>query len=84
MTLPHERTKAVLDTELFLKRLIDPKHPMPIPNAVKAKAKELLRHYPTKMDIDNAVRGYGNALVGFVSECPFSKYTTWNEKDGNQ
>jgi hypothetical protein len=52
MTVPIERTNAVLRTEEFLKDLLDPKKTPRIPKAIREQAYSCLRHYPTKYDMD--------------------------------
>lgn len=49
MTMPHERTRAVLQTREFLKGLAG-KEPG-IPQAVRQEAERLLRHYPDELDL---------------------------------
>ena len=51
MTLPIERTNAVLNTEKFLKDLRDPKKYPRVPKAVREEAHRLLRHYPSKYNM---------------------------------
>ena len=51
MTLPIERTNAVLRTEKFLMDLRDPKKYPRVPKAVREEAQRLLRHYPSKYDM---------------------------------
>lgn len=54
MTLPNERTRAVLNVREFLVRLSTPyveKGLKKIPMAVRAEARALLRHYPTTCDL---------------------------------
>jgi len=51
MTLPIERTNAVLYTEQFLKDLMDPKKTPGVPRAVREEAQRLLRHYPSKYNM---------------------------------
>ena len=50
MTIPSERTRAVLRTEQFLLRLVDRKSPR-VPTWVREEAKHLLRHYPTRYEM---------------------------------
>lgn len=52
MTLPYERTCAVVRAEEFLLSLIDPKKTPRIPHAIRQEAHRLLRHYPSKFDMD--------------------------------
>lgn len=51
MTIPVERTNAVIYTEAFLLRLLSPKETPRVPKAVRQEAKHLLRHYPTKFEM---------------------------------
>jgi hypothetical protein len=52
MTLPYERTNAVIYTEKFLLDLIDPKKTPRVPSQVRDRARSLLRHYPTEYEIE--------------------------------
>ena len=52
MTLPYERTDAVIYTEKFLLDLIDPKKTPRVPSQVRDRARSLLRHYPTEYEIE--------------------------------
>jgi hypothetical protein len=51
MTMPNERTNAVLRVERFLMDLRDPKKYPRIPKAVRQEASRLLRHYPTQYNM---------------------------------
>jgi hypothetical protein len=51
MTLPIERTFAVLNVEQFLKDLRDPKKYPRVPKVVREEASRLLRHYPSKYNM---------------------------------
>lgn len=46
MTIPSERTFAVVYAHAFLKDLLDPKVTPRVPKDVRATAQWLLRHYP--------------------------------------
>jgi hypothetical protein len=52
MTLPTERTNAVLRTENFLLDLCNPKATPRVPRAVRQEAGRLLKHYPSKYDME--------------------------------
>ena len=56
MTVPTERTRAVLDAREFLFRLIDPAGISRIPSVVREEARNLLRHYPTPLDMETTAR----------------------------
>ncbi|MDN7144024.1 hypothetical protein KC131_25605 [Pseudomonas sp. JQ170] len=51
MTMPEERTRAVLDTRKFL---LEPSRDGSLPTQVRRDAKFLLRHFPTPEDIRRA------------------------------
>lgn len=51
MTLPCERTNAVVSVESFLRDLRDPKKTPRVPREVREQASRLLKHYPTKFDM---------------------------------
>ena len=72
MTLPFERTSSVIETELFLKNLADPKVTPGLPSHIRHRAASLLRHYPTKHDLKFTAAGWGDKLQGFMFECPFA------------
>lgn len=52
MTLPYERTRAVIRTEEFLKDLTDPKKTPRLPKTIRHQAYSLLRHYPNRYDME--------------------------------
>lgn len=52
MTIPVERTNAVMSTEAFLLRLIDPKQTPRVPKAIREEAHRLLRHYPSRFEME--------------------------------
>ena len=52
MTIPVERTNAVIWTEQFLCDLLDPKKTPRVPKAIRQQANRLLRHYPSKFHMD--------------------------------
>lgn len=51
MTIPSERTNAVLRVERFLMDLRNPKKYPRIPKEVRQEASRLLRHYPTQYNM---------------------------------
>lgn len=51
MTLPYERTNAVVNVERFLVDLTNTKKYPRVPRAVREQAHRLLRHYPTQYDM---------------------------------
>ncbi|WP_042955132.1 BPSL0761 family protein [Pseudomonas sp. G5(2012)] len=53
MTMPGERTRAVIQTHEFLVEL---SRDSSLPEKVRRDAKFLLRHYPSKADMERAVQ----------------------------
>ena len=51
MTMPSERTQAVLRVEKFLLDLRNPKKYPRVPKAVREEAGRLLKHYPSQFDM---------------------------------
>ena len=56
MTIPYERTRALIETKLFLLNLVDKEQLPHIPDSVRQHADYLLRHYPSYADIELAHR----------------------------
>lgn len=56
MTVPVERTNAVLWTQEFLVDLCNPKKTPRVPKDVRERARRLLRHYPSEFDMDVIAR----------------------------
>lgn len=54
MTMPSERTRAVLATRRFLEELCSGDEHMNIPRRVRETARQLLRHFPDAWHIDMA------------------------------
>lgn len=50
MTLPDERTRAVIAGREFLLSLLDPKETPRVPRAVRQQALRVLRHFPGYSD----------------------------------
>lgn len=48
MSLPYERTRAVIQTRVFLERLTKDKS---MPDLIRKEAKNLLRHYPSEYEV---------------------------------
>lgn len=51
MTLPSERTNAVLNVERFLMDLLNPKKTPRVPSKIRKRAATLLKHYPVMFDM---------------------------------
>jgi len=69
MTIPLERTAAVLNTEQFLLDLTRPDKTPRVPKTVRKHARRLLRHYPTAYDLDTIALHWPESLV----QCPFER-----------
>lgn len=55
MTLPRERTVAILNTKEFLFDLMSPKKTPKVPSAIRQQARWLLKHFPGNYDLLQAV-----------------------------
>jgi len=54
MTVPFERTRALISTKEFLEAMLDPKATPRTPRWMRGKAKALLRHYPGLAEVEMA------------------------------
>lgn len=54
MTVPVERKHAVLNVERFLLDLSNPRITPRIPKEIREQARRLLKHYPSKFDMERA------------------------------
>ena len=54
MTIPFERTRALIETKSFLLKLVDTKRLPRVPKSVRQHAEYLLRHYPSYENIELA------------------------------
>jgi hypothetical protein len=52
MTIPTERTRAVLYARDFLSDLCNPKITPRVPSEVREQARRILRHYPSSYELD--------------------------------
>ena len=52
MTMPYERTRALIETKQFLQELQDSKLTPRVPAAVREIARKLLRHYPSYSEVE--------------------------------
>jgi hypothetical protein len=57
MTVPEERTRAMLKARDFLTALTRQSETPRVPRGVREEAKAILRHFPTTADIGIAHRG---------------------------
>lgn len=48
MTMPHERTRSIIQARDFL---VDLSHDQALPESIRNEARRLLRHYPTSNEI---------------------------------
>ena len=71
MTMPFERTRAVVNTEGFLRNLSDKAVTPGLPKAIRETAKRLLRHYPSPDDLKTVNRAWDDRFVKMVVQCPF-------------
>jgi len=52
VTVPRERTNAVIFTESFLKDLLNPKVTPRVPRSIRQQATHCLRHYPSQWEME--------------------------------
>ena len=52
MTLPNERTRALVNSKRFLRSLLDPRATPRVPLAIRRAARNCLKHYPAEFEID--------------------------------
>ena len=57
MTIPYERTRALIETYELLKRLQDPQATPRVPRWLREEARKLLRHYPNYATIGVGSQG---------------------------
>jgi hypothetical protein len=67
MTMPDERANAVLNTEKFLIQLLNPQLTPKVPKPIRQMAGRLLRHYPTRFDLEMVQLHWRNSIM----DCPF-------------
>lgn len=65
MTMPHERTRSVIQTRDFL---LDLSRDPSLPERIRHDAKFLLRHFPTRGDMVTAgrIEEHTNSLAGLL------------------
>lgn len=72
VTIPFERTRALIHAYELLKRLQDPKATPRVPRWLRGRAKALVKHYPSYADLEQAHKALPD-LFGPVP--PFSRLT---------
>lgn len=60
MTLPDERSRAVLSTRAFLRALLRPDLTPKVPGWIRAEAYACLRHFPWPTDLTLAAKDMGS------------------------
>lgn len=79
MSIPFERTRAILETRAFLERLLDPKETPRVPRTIRGQAKAMFRHYPSSYEIELVHK----ALPMFYGPIPpFSRFRGSADTDG--
>jgi hypothetical protein len=51
MTVPNERTRALVEAKEFLRALLDPKKTPRVPKIIRRSAYFVLKHYPAEYEI---------------------------------
>jgi len=85
MTLPDERFRAVLATEQFLYKLLQPKYTPGVPKKIREEARSLLRHYPSGIAMMVAAEAAPGVFQSDVNIDPLYKMVKQydNEKKGS-
>lgn len=82
MTMPDERSRAVMQTKAFLLELQDSTKSPGVPEDVRKEAHRLLRHYPNAWHLDSAHRGapdlWGPVPDGMNTPCDDSETESEN------
>lgn len=73
MTLPNERFAAIARTRTFLGALCDPRRMPGIPKPIREEASRCLKHYPTALDMEEAIEGLHLAATIFASIEPIRR-----------
>jgi len=60
MTIPSERTRAVLKAKEFLLALSDPKRTPRVPKKIRKEALEILKHYPWNHHLEQTSKALPN------------------------
>jgi len=84
MTMPSERTRAVLNTEQFLIKLCIPSQSPRVPKAIREEARRLLKHYPSRYNmqyIDESFEPLKDGRLDALNE--LSKLDQEMENGGN-
>lgn len=73
MTLPRDRFRAISKTRYLLGALCDPKRTPGVPKPIRDEAAACLRHYPTPLDMDEAISGLRLAAQVFAAVEPIPR-----------
>ena len=75
MTLPNERSRAILNAREFLRSLLDPKQTPKVPRAIRRAAGNVLKHYPRSFDLIRASKKFKDTLDADVFSKDIEKLT---------
>lgn len=78
MTVPMERTNAVLNTEKFLLDLLRPSVTPRVPKEIRERARGLLRHYPSSFDMD-VISEREDSCPSVLTEQPIMKHKVFGK-----
>ena len=73
MTLPRERFAAIAKTRHLLGALVDPKRTPAVPKPIRDEASRCLKHFPTALDMEEAIEGLNLAATIFASIEPIRR-----------
>lgn len=67
MTIPSERTRAILNTERFLMDIVVRRYKR-VPKEVQEQARRCLRHYPTRFEVNQITTKYNTHFFEKVND----------------
>jgi len=79
VTVPFQRTRALIKAKQFLETMMDPKQTPRTPRWMRFKAKEILRHYPALTELELAHKAVPDT---FGPVPPFSRLSATEATQG--
>lgn len=73
MTLPNERFAAIAKARHLLGALCDPRRTPGVPKAIREEASKCLKHFPTPLDMEEAISGLRLAAEVFAAIEPIRR-----------
>lgn len=83
MTLPRERFRAIAKTRNLLKALCDARRTPGVPKPIRDEAAACLKHYPSPLDMDEAIHGLRLAAQVFAAVEPIPRKLRRPEREND-